>query len=447
MYGDGKGTAEINQDLDWVPGGSEGNDNFGESIDTVDYNEDGCTDLVVGTPGENLGEATDAGMFDILYGGTGGLGTGAVKATHYEQGAGNGSLAASTSETGDRLGHAMAAGVTAAGKPFVVVGAPGESVGASTRAGSVYYVHGGTNVVVHQDKLDVPGAVEAGDRFGTAVAADANFIAVGAPGEAIGADDKAGNLAVFSHALNSENRPAPQFGLDQDLDTVSGGAEAGDEFAAALALVPYRPSGASAARESILVVGSPGEDLTVAGVDKADTGTVYTFRITASGTYTQLDNYQSGPATDDVHGTSEAGDRFGSAITAVNTAPRAVSSAATMKMAVGIPDEAVGSEAKAGAILTFSLLGAPGANDRWLEAGDGDGIPGTPKANQRLGSSVHFTGTQLYAGMPYGPSSYGALHALPLSNVTNGAIAPVTTYQPGRNGLPAVGVRFGHAAR
>src|SRR5690606_22115678 len=89
VYGDGKGTAEINQDLDWVPGGSEGNDNFGESIDTVDYNEDGCTDLVVGTPGENLGEATDAGMFDILYGGTGGLGTGAVKATHYEQGAGN----------------------------------------------------------------------------------------------------------------------------------------------------------------------------------------------------------------------------------------------------------------------------------------------------------------------------------------------------------------------
>jgi hypothetical protein len=447
VYGGGKGTAEINQDLDWVSGGSEANDNFGEAIATVDYNEDGCTDLVVGTPGENLGEAADAGMFDILYGGTGGLGTSAVKDTHYEQGAGNGAMAASTPESADRMGHAVAAGTTAAGKPFVVVGAPGESLGSFVHAGSAFYVHGTTNVAVHQDKLDVPGAVEAGDRFGTTVAADANHIAIGAPEETIGGDAKAGNLAVFSHELNSENRPTPRFGLDQDLDGVSGGAEADDQFAASLALVPYRPSGAAAATESILVVGSPGEDLTVDGVDKADTGTVATFRVTASGTYTQLDSYQSGPATDDVSGTSEANDRFGSTVTAVNTAPRAVSTTATVKMAVGIPDEAVGTEAKAGAIHTFSLLGAPGANDHWLEVGDGDGIPGKPKANQRLGSSIHFTGTRLYAGMPYGPSTYGALYALPMSNVTNGAIAPVTTYQPGQNGLPPVGVRFGYAAR
>ncbi len=50
VYGGGKGTAEITQDLDWVPGGSEANDYFAEAIDTTDFNEDGCTDLVVGTP-------------------------------------------------------------------------------------------------------------------------------------------------------------------------------------------------------------------------------------------------------------------------------------------------------------------------------------------------------------------------------------------------------------
>lgn len=86
VYGGGKGTAEITQDLDWVPGGSEGNDQFGTTLAVVDYDEDGCSDLAVGTPRENLGEAVDAGMVDVLHGGRGGLGTSATKATHFEQG-------------------------------------------------------------------------------------------------------------------------------------------------------------------------------------------------------------------------------------------------------------------------------------------------------------------------------------------------------------------------
>ncbi|MET8899970.1 trypsin-like serine protease [Streptomyces sp. NPDC048594] len=448
VYGGGKGTAEINQDLDWVPGGAEGNDLFGQAIDTVDYNEDGCTDLAVGTPGENLGDATDAGMADILYGAPGGLGTGATKNTHFQQAEGNGSIKGSTPESGDLMGQAMVAGTTAAGEPFVVIGTPGEGLGDAAKAGEAFYVRGGTNVSVHQDKLGVPGGVEANDGFGAVLAADANHLAIGAPNENIGGDDAAGNLAVFTHKLNSEQRPTAIFGLDQDLDTVSGGAEAGDRFGAALALAPYRPSGAATANESILAVGAPGEALNVDGVSKAQTGGVTTFRITAAGTYTQLDGYSSGTADDDVSGTSEAGDHFGATITAINTAPRAVSTAATMRMAIGVPDEAIGSATSSGAVHVFSMLGAPGANDKWIESGDGDGIPGAPGANQRLGSSIHFTGTHLYVGMPYGPSARGALYALPMSNVTLGQpTAAVTAYQPGQGGLPAVGTAFGYAAR
>jgi hypothetical protein len=448
VYGGGKGTAEINQDLDWVPGGTEAGDLFGQAVATVDYDEDGCTDLAVGTPGENLGDAADAGMADILHGARGGLGTGAKKNTHFQQASGNGSIGASTPETGDLLGQALAAGTTADGKPFLVIGVPGEGLGDAAKAGEAFYVHGTTNVSVHQDKLNVPGAVEANDGFGAVLAADANHVAIGAPNEDIGGDAAAGNLAVFSHKLNSEGRPTPLFGLDQDLDTVSGGAEAGDRFGAALGLAPYRPSGAASANESVLAVGSPGEALTVDGVSKAQTGGVTTFRVTASGTYTQMEGYSSGTGSDDVSGTSEAGDHFGEALTVVNTAPRAVSTTATMKLAVGIPDEAVGTAAKSGAVHVFSLLGAPGANDKWIESGDGDGIPGAPGANQRLGSSLHFTGTRLYVGMPDGPSSYGTLYALPMANVTLGEpTAPVTTYQPGQGGLPASGDRFGHAAR
>ncbi|GAA3072119.1 trypsin-like serine protease [Streptomyces glomeratus] len=447
VYGGGKGTAEINQDLDWVPGGAEPNDWFGESLATVDYNEDGCTDLVVGTPSEDLGTAPDAGVVDLLYGAPGGIGTGATKDTHFEQGTGTGSLKSSAAESGDRMGQALAAGTTAAGEPFMVFGDPGEAIGKVAKAGMAFYVHGNTNVAISQDSTGVPGAVEEGDGFGSTVAADANHIAIGAPDETIGSDADAGNVAVFSHKLNSEGRPTALFGLDEDLDTVSGGAEAGDLFGKSLALVPYRPSGAAAATDSILAVGAPGEDLTIDGVNKADAGNVITFRITPAGTYSQLNVYYSGSASDEMVGTSEAGDHFGQTLAAVNTAPSAVSTAATMKLAVGIPDETVGTTAKAGAITTFSLLGARGDNDRWIEAGT-SGIPGSAGANQHLGTSLHFTGTKLYVGMPYGPSGYGTAYGLPLSNVTAGGTnAAITTYQPGTGGLPAAGARFGYVVR
>ncbi|MEU6421099.1 trypsin-like serine protease [Streptomyces spiralis] len=447
VYGGGKGTAEINQDLDWVPGGSEAGDWFGEAMDTVDYNQDGCTDLVVGTPSEDLGTATDAGMVDILYGAPGGIGTGATKDTHFEQGSGTGSLKASTAEAGDRTGQSLAAGTTAAGDPFLVIGVPGEAIGSVAKAGMIFYVHGDTNIAVSQDSTGVPGAVEANDGFGATVAADANHFAVGAPNETIGTDAGAGNVAVFSHQLNSENRPTPLFGLDQDLDTVSGGAEPGDQFGKSLAMVAYRPSGAAAATDSIIAIGSPGEDLDIDGVSKADAGMVHTFRIPASGTFSQLNTYSSGTSSDAVPGTAEAGDHFGQSLAAVNTQPLAVSTSATLKLAVGITDEAIGTTASAGAITTFSLLGSPSSNNRWIEAGT-SGIPGPAGANQHLGQSIHYTGTKLYLGMPYGPGSYGTVYALPLANVTaGGSNAAITTYQPGQGGLPAAGGRFGYNVR
>ncbi|MGI5196196.1 S1 family peptidase [Streptomyces sp. CA-288835] len=449
MYGGGKGTAEITQDLDWVTGSSEPSDWFGQEIATVDWDEDGCTELVVGTAGEDVGSLADVGVVDILHGAPGGLGTGAKKGTHLEEGQGAGAIGNSGVEAGDRMGDSLAAGTTAAGEPFLIIGKPGESIGNVAKAGDFYYLRGTTNIAVHQDSTDVPGTAEASDGFGGTMTADGNRFAIGAAGEAIGSDAGAGMVTVFDHTLNSEGRPTPRFSLEQDLDTVSGSAEPNDQFGSALAITPHRPSGAAAATESILTVGAWGEDLTIDGAAKSDAGTVLTFRIPASGgSFTQLNSYSQGAGGDDVTGTAETGDRFGWSVTAVNTAPRAVSTTATMKFAVGVPEEIVGTAAKAGAIHTFSLLGAPGANDKLLEPGNNAGIPGNPGANQLLGRSIHFTGTHLYVGMPYGPSAHGALHALPMANVTAGATSTaITTYQPGQGGLPASGTRFGFIAR
>ncbi|MEU2496495.1 trypsin-like serine protease [Streptomyces sp. NPDC007883] len=445
VYGGGKGTAEINQDLDWVPGGAEAGDWFGEALATVDHNEDGYTDLVVGTPSEDLGTAPDAGMVDVFYGAAGGIGTGATKGVHFEQGTGTGAMAASAGENGDRMGHAVAAGRTAAGEPYLVIGVPGEALGSVAKAGSAFYVRGATNVAVHQDKPDVPGNAEANDRFGTSVAGNAHHIAIGNPDEAIGTLADSGGVAVFKHG-GADGVPTPLFGLDQDLDTVSGAAEAGDEFGASLSLVEYRPSGAATATDSFLAVGSPGEALDVDGAEKTDAGRVVTFRITAAGAFSEVDALWQGTADDTLSGTAETGDRFGEKVTAVNTAPRATSTVSTLRVAVGIPGEAVGTAAGAGAVQTFPLLGAAGDSDVWIEAGNPAGLPGTPGAGQHVGRSITFTGTNLYVGMPYGPA-LGAVHVLPWPNVSGGTKAAVTTHKPGTGGVPPTGGRFGYAAK
>ncbi|MFI0242656.1 trypsin-like serine protease [Streptomyces sp. NPDC016845] len=449
VYGGGKGTGQIDQDLDWVSGGAEASDGFGSALATVDYDQDGYTDLVVSTPGEDLDGAKDAGMVDILFGAPAGLGTGAVKAKHLEQGAGTGAILSSASEAGDHMGQSLAAGTTAKGRPWIVIGVPGESVGTEAEGGMAFYVYDDTSRSLHQDlPTNVPGEVEAGDRFGAAVAGDENFFAIGAPGEAVGTETDSGTVALFSHTLDADGRPTSIGGMDQDNSAVTGAAEKGDEFGAALAMTSYRTSATAAANTSMLAIGSPGETTTAGGKDRAEAGRVVLVRIDPDKTWSYLRELRQGEADDTVVGTSEADDRMGESLTAINTAPRKVATAATLLVAVGTPGEAIGTEAAAGAIHTFSMIGAAGDNDLWIEAGDGDGIPGTPKAGQRLGESIHFTGTRLYAGMPYGPSSYGALHALPIGNVVSGGTSgTVTTYQPGTGGLPAAGTAFGHAAR
>ncbi len=47
---------------------AEQGDWFGDALDTVDYNEDGYTDLVVGSTLEDVGSVADAGFVDVLYG-------------------------------------------------------------------------------------------------------------------------------------------------------------------------------------------------------------------------------------------------------------------------------------------------------------------------------------------------------------------------------------------
>jgi hypothetical protein len=210
-------------------------------------------------------------------------------------------------------------------------------------------------------------------------------------------------------------------------------------------MVAYRPPGATAATDSVLAIGSPGETLWVGGTSFPQAGLVTTVRVNAAGTVSQLSTIHQG--VEGVNGASADGDRFGAAVAAVNTAPRAASTASTMLLAVGVPGKDIGTATDAGMVQTFSLLGDPGDSDHWIEAGNARGLPGTPGTSQLVGTFLNATGTHLWIGMPYGPAERGAIHGLPWSDAMGSEGGTVLTHQPGLNGLPLTGKAFGMAIR
>jgi hypothetical protein len=246
-----------------------------------------------------------------------------------------------------------------------------------------------------------------------------------------------GGVGVFSHTLVS-GLPKPLLGMGQDQDAISGAEEVGDGFGTALAMVPYRPSGATSTTESLLAVGVPGEDLSTT----VDAGAVQVFRITASGTFTETAWIDQN--LDGVDQESEAGDFFGQRLAAVNTSPNTVASATTTRLAVGVPGEESSEEhPEKGGVQIFPLVGPAGTSDNWIDPGYG--IPGIPAPRQLAGMSLSATPSSLYVGMPYGPAEGHAVHAFSW-NVASGG-APTATFKPGENGIPAGDVAFGAVTR
>ncbi|MGW2052315.1 trypsin-like serine protease [Streptomyces sp. NPDC001840] len=444
VYGAGKGSVTLHQDLSYVPGEAEADDEFGSALAVVDHDEDGCTDLVVGTPLEDVGTTVDAGWVTVLYGSPDGLGLGKA-ALNLEQGTGTGAILERPSQADDRMGAALAAGRTATGEPYLLIGAPGKNLKGFVDAGLAYYLRGSVSVSIHQDSPGVVGVIGADDEFGASVAGSPNHIAIGSPGETVGTSADAGAVTILKHEVNADGIPAPVATVDQDSDGISDAGEPGDRFGESLSMVAYRPAGATAASDSILAVGTPGETLWVGTNSFPQAGQVSTLRVTATGTVSEQATIHQG--VEGVNGASAAGDGFGTQVAAANTAPNATGTASTMLLAVGVPGKEVGTATDAGVVQTFSLLGAPGDSDHWIEAGNERGLPGTPGASQLVGKYMNATGTHLWIGMPHGPAERGAVHGLPWANAMGGTGATVITYQPGLNGLPLTGKAFGMVIR
>ncbi|MFJ9898497.1 hypothetical protein ACIQPR_34705 [Streptomyces sp. NPDC091280] len=442
VLGGGKGVSEISQATPGMSATPEAGDGFGAAYDTYDADGDGCTDLVVGTPTEDVVKdgvnLVDAGAVYVIHGMPTGIGAGST-IEGYTQTAFN---SKSTTEAYDWFGYALEAGTNASGTPYLVVGVPGENVpvGSTTYAdaGSIEYRQGTTTIGITEKDPGVPGDVETNDRFGYSLAGTNRYFAVGSPGEAIGDEEFAGGVAVFSHTL-SDGMPTPLLGLDQNSAGISGVAEAGDGFGTSVSVTGYRPSDQTYNSDVLLAVGVPGEDIGTL----ADAGGVTVVRVQPSGAYTQVAAVD-GNATD-AEGDAAAGDFMGQRVAIANTDTSVVTVSANVRLAVGEPGKDTATVKDAGDVHIYRPLDANiGAADKVLTRGSG--LPGSATARDYTGIALGAGNTNLYVGVPYSKASdtsKGVLYVTRWTDVDGTTSVGTTTYQPGTGGLPDTGAALG----
>jgi hypothetical protein len=293
-------------------------DDFGAAITTTDASAgangsdrgDGCADLVIGAPGADGGR----GAALIAFGSDVGIApTGAIRITGRT--------------AGERFGAAVASD-----RKDIWIAAPNRTVSGHRAAGAVdhYRVNtSGTAVTLVQTLTEntagVPGLAEANDHFGQ-VLATAHYgpLVIGEPGENVGHQVNAGTVTIV--------RTDPVTGrlthaavVSQNTPGVTGHAEAGDRFGAAVSVdADDRPLDSYD-----VAVGVPGDlDGTTAGA-----GRVHVLQLLRSNEVRQLAALsQESPH---VAGRSERGDHFGASVLFYPTAAGTV-------LAVGVPGEDVG---------------------------------------------------------------------------------------------------------
>ncbi|MGW1280283.1 VCBS repeat-containing protein [Streptomyces tsukubensis] len=442
VLGGGKGVVEVSQDMPNVSDGAETGDQFGYSFAVYDENLDGCSDLAVGIPFEDVasasGEVADAGLVHLIYGSPAGIGQGTASRGFRQ---GTGGWLGEQLEAEDWVGYSVATTTSTSGNVYLITGVPGEDSAGKPDSGMVVCVWGPSRTVteVNQDSPGVWETAEPYDRMGSTVVASGQLFVVGVPGESADSDLNAGAVMAFRPSINTNDIPAPVWGMGQARDP--GGddaAETGDRYGTSVALAPYRPAGAASATDFLLAVGAPGEDL----LGSVDAGAVQTFHLTAAGGVTALEWIdQNSP---DVEQEGEPGDFFGQRLAAVNTDPAAVATSSTARLAIGVPGEEQRDGPKdKGGVAIVPLLGKPGVSDAWLEPGDG--IPAPAAAKQLTGLGLGSTPSTLYVGMPYGPAEGHAVHGFPWNVATGGA--PTVSLRPGEGGIPAGAATFGTVVR
>ncbi len=253
---------------------------FGDPLLARDLNMDGYTDLVVGAA------TPDRSVFQV-FGGPAGLDPkGAVELEAPE----------------GLLGFGSALALVESPTPILVVGAPGTTVEPHSGGSIALYRLGsegrpaGVPEVISEGSPGVAGDPEAGDDFGSVLAATESWLFVGVPREDLGPARDAGAVVALHFAGDGFTSTE----LTQDSPAVPGEVETEDRFGQSLA-----------AGDGHLVVGVPLEDR-----GQRDVGVVQPFEIVGA-TLTALPSVDE----DAVPGDPEEGDAFGGALAIARPCP------------------------------------------------------------------------------------------------------------------------------
>ena len=247
------------QDSAGVPGAAQLGDRFGGRLAVGDFDDDGYDDLAVSAYWDDVDGELDAGLVNVIYGSSGGLdGSGAQR---FRQGFGG---LPETSEAGDQLGYGLTAGdFDGDGYDDLAMGARGENLPAGDDVGKIIVVYGSSSGLLPgaSEAFTQPGALEAGDRFGEALAAG-DFdrdgyadLAVGIPGEVVGAEGVNEGAVVVLLGTASGLTTSGAATIHQDTPGIASTPENHDNFGEVLATGDLDADG-----YADLVVGVPLED-------------------------------------------------------------------------------------------------------------------------------------------------------------------------------------------
>ncbi len=345
------------QDKAGIISSAEAGDKFGRALAAGDFDGDGIDDLAIGVHGEdhNSKGLVDAGAVNVLYG-VQNKGLSAAGNQMWHQ---NTAGIYGVAETGDRFGYTLAAGdFDNDGVDDLAVGSPWESVGSAAGAGAVNVIYGTFNTgltatdnqIWYQGRYgEIAETAEANDNFGLALAAgdfdgdNRDDLAIGVPGETLsdgvyGQDTQAGGVHVLYGSAEkglwfwgNQFRTQRTSGIDEDSDSY-------DRFGSALATGDMNGDGYDE-----LAIGVAGEDFS--GLSNA--GVVHVIRGS-----NHIDSYSSWADsemwhqnTTGVYDIAESGDSFAAAL-----AMGDFNGDGEDDLAVGVPNENVGSATNAGAV-------------------------------------------------------------------------------------------------
>jgi hypothetical protein len=251
-------------------------------------------------------------------------------------------------------------GSAVSNETFTIVASPNDDVGTNADQGSIYLFNGGlTTVVTHLDKV-VASDGAAGDKLGSSLAhisfIGANGVVVGAPYDNLTGGSDQGSAYIFAVESSA---------FVQRVKITANDGAAGDRFGESVS--------GRCGDTGALCVGSPYDDVNA----NTDQGSVYIFRYDGS----SLTQQAKLTAND-----GAAGDRFGSSIGSDFGSGYEV-------IGVGAPADDIGTNSDQGSVFVFIKGNSPSS---WIQNAKITAPDGA--ANDNFGSSVALYRQSVIAG-------------------------------------------------